>query len=332
MIIGLAGTNGSGKGAVARYLREQGYTPLSLSDVLREELARRGQPVDREALMALGNELREAEGPGVLAERVIEKIDSGRHYVVDSVRHPAEAEALRRRSDFFLVRIDAPPEVRFERIRHRSRENDPSSYEEFLDLDRRELEGGDEEHQQLARTMETTDYEITNDGTLAELHRKVDLMLGDLGSRNRRPSWDEYFMGIARVVAMRSNCISRKVASIIVKDRRIISTGYNGTPRGTKNCNEGGCPRCNASTERGKNLEECYCSHGEENAIVQAAYHGISVKGSTIYTTCSPCLMCTKMIINAGLEEVVYNEEYPLAEASFDLLREAGLRVRKFRF
>ena len=136
-------------------------------------------------------------------------------------------------------------------------------------------------------------------------------------------------MSIARVVASRSNCVKRKVAAVITRDRRIISTGYNGTPRGTRNCNEGGCPRCNAFTEAGTRLDECLCSHGEENAITQAAYHGVSVRGGTLYTTFSPCLTCTKMAINAGLTEVVYNVAYPLGDVSLDLLREAGVKVRQ---
>jgi len=156
-------------------------------------------------------------------------------------------------------------------------------------------------------------------------------MKGEKHDSMRRPPWDEYFMEIAKVVAARSNCMRRKVAAVIVKDKRIISTGYNGTPRGTKNCSEGGCPRCNESPESGRRLDECLCSHGEENAIVQAAYHGISVKDGVIYSTCSPCLICTKMIINAGMTEVVYNEEYPLAANSLALLEEAGLKVRELK-
>ena len=115
----------------------------------------------------------------------------------------------------------------------------------------------------------------------------------------------------------------------MTKDRRIISTGYNGTPRGTRNCNEGGCPRCNSFAPGGTRLDACLCSHGEENALTQAAYHGVSVRGATIYTTLSPCLQCTKMIINAGLVEVVYNADYPLGESSLALLAEAGLEIRK---
>lgn len=143
-----------------------------------------------------------------------------------------------------------------------------------------------------------------------------------------RPGWDEYFMEIAKVVALRSNCRRRHVAAVIVKDRRIISTGYNGTPRGIKNCDEGGCPRCNSDIPSGAGLEECICSHGEENAIVQAAYHGICVKGATLYTTFSPCLLCAKMIINAGIAEVVYNEHYSIDATARRILGEAGVILR----
>ena len=125
--------------------------------------------------------------------------------------------------------------------------------------------------------------------------------------------------------------MKRKVAAVIVLDKRVISTGYNGTPRGTKNCYEGGCPRCNNLADSGTRLEECLCFHGEENAIIQAAYHGVSVKGSMLYTTFAPCLTCTKMIINAGIVEVVYNQDYPLNETSFELFQESGVRFRKYQ-
>ena len=143
-----------------------------------------------------------------------------------------------------------------------------------------------------------------------------------------RPDWDEYFMEIANVVALRSNCSRRQVAAVIVKDKRIISTGYNGTPRGIRNCNEGGCPRCSSHAPSGTNLTECLCSHGEENAIVQAAYHGICVKDSTLYTTFGPCLLCAKMIINAGIREVVYRERYSIDSTSRAILQEAGVKIR----
>ena len=145
----------------------------------------------------------------------------------------------------------------------------------------------------------------------------------------KRPDWDSYFMQIAQVVALRSNCSRRQVAAVIVKDCRIISTGYNGTPRGIKNCCDGGCPRCASDAPSGTNLGECLCCHGEENAIVQAAYHGISVKDATLYTTFSPCLLCAKMIINSGISRVVYESGYP-DEFSLDLFRQSGVTVEKF--
>ena len=143
-----------------------------------------------------------------------------------------------------------------------------------------------------------------------------------------RPSWDEYFMNIAKVAASRSNCSRRQVAAVIVRDHRVISTGYNGTPRGVRNCCDGGCPRCSSDAPSGTKLGDCLCSHAEENAIVQAACYGIAVKGATIYTTYSPCLQCAKMIINAGLVEVIYFQRYSIDDVSLALLREAGVTVR----
>ena len=144
----------------------------------------------------------------------------------------------------------------------------------------------------------------------------------------KRPSWDQYFMDIAQMVAARSNCSRRQVAAVLVRDCRIISTGYNGTPRGIRNCSDGGCPRCSSNTPSGTGLSECLCSHAEENSIVQAACYGIAVKGATLYTTYSPCLQCAKMIINAGISEVIYYQHYTIDDVSLALLREAGVVVR----
>lgn len=146
---------------------------------------------------------------------------------------------------------------------------------------------------------------------------------------DNRPDWDTYFIEIAHVVKRRSNCSRRQVAALIVRDRRIISTGYNGTPRGVRNCFAGGCPRCAGDSPSGSNLGECICAHAEENAIVQAAYHGISVRDGALYCTNSPCLMCAKMIINAGIVEVVYEDSYHFSDAARDLLEEAGVVFRR---
>ena len=147
----------------------------------------------------------------------------------------------------------------------------------------------------------------------------------------KRPGWDEYFMNMAEVAASRSNCSRRHIGAIIVKDCRIISTGYNGTPKGVKNCDEGGCPRCASNVPSGENLGECICCHAEENAIVQAAYHGVRVKDSCIYTTYSPCLLCSKMIINAGIKEVIFLNRYTFDKKTEALLAEANVKIRSIQ-
>ncbi|PWT93186.1 MAG: hypothetical protein C5B54_02270 [Acidobacteria bacterium] len=329
MIIGLTGKNAAGKGEVAAYLKDKSFYYYSLSDVIRDELNARNIAITRDSLIATGNELRQNFGNDVLARRILEKLDPNRNYVIDSIRNPAEITALRKSGRFALINVEAAAEARFQRIRARARENDPQTLAEFQKKEEAENRNDALHKQSIEECQALADFTIVNDGTLAELHAKASTLVSQILRTFQRPGWDEYFMSIAQVVASRSNCVKRKVAAIIVKDRRIISTGYNGTPRGTKNCNEGGCPRCNNLAASGTALEECFCSHGEENAITQSAYHGISLQGSTLYTTFSPCLMCTKMIINAGIMEVVFNHEYPLAQTSFDLLREAGVKIRK---
>ncbi len=145
-----------------------------------------------------------------------------------------------------------------------------------------------------------------------------------------RPDWDTYFMSIANVVATRANCSRRKVAAVIVSENRIISTGYNGTPRGITNCFDGGCPRCSGNAPSGTSLEECICVHAEQNAICQAAYYGIRLAGATIYVTLTPCLTCAKMIINAGIREVVYAGNYSFDAQTSKLLSDAGVICRRY--
>ncbi len=331
MIIGLTGRNAAGKGLAAEFLKSRGFAFHSLSDVIREEVRRRGLELTRDHLIATGRELRARHGTGVLAERILERLEPGQNTVVDSFRHEDEVAVFRRSSEFHLLAVRASPEARFERIRKRGREGDPQTYEKFLELEERESTSLQAEGQNLTATEALAEQVLENNGSVAEFQAGLADLVPRLMARMKRPGWDEYFMKMAQVAALRSNCAKRKVAAVIVRDKRVISTGYNGTPRGTKNCFEGGCPRCNALAASGTSLEECLCSHGEENAITQAAYHGVSIAGATIYTTFAPCLMCTKMVINAGLHEVVYNMDYPLNETSFKLLKQVGVVCRKLK-
>lgn len=331
MIIGLTGKNGSGKGEVARFLKERGFEYHSLSDVIREELERKSKRITRDQLVETGNRLRRRFGPDVLAKRIVERLESDKNYVIDSIRHPSEVKVFQPRNNFVLLNVTAPPRVRFERLKKRGRENDPKTFSEFKNLELRESKSAVRSDQQLDQAIKMADYEIKNTGSLKTLQEQITDIVMKIAGKKKRPDWDEYFLGIAKVVALRSNCVKRKVAAVIVKDKRIISTGYNGTPRGVKNCNEGGCPRCNQLTAPGAKLDECLCSHGEENAITQSAYHGVNIKDSTLYSTYSPCLLCTKMIINSGIREVVFNVDYPMSGVSTALLKEAGITVRKVK-
>ncbi|MFO1519687.1 MAG: deaminase [bacterium] len=331
MIIGLTGKNASGKGEVAAFFKEGGFQYYSLSDVLRDELTTRKLPVTRDNLIQIGNELRKAHGAGVLAMKILSKLEVDKNYVIDSFRNPREVEVFRSQNHFHLIHVTAVPEIRFERIRSRKRESDPTTFEQFKKLEATEANSHDENAQQLDATGKLADIEFENNDTLDDLRERLKEVIRRVASAQVRPSWDEYFMNIARMVALRSNCLKRKVAAVIVKDKRIISTGYNGTPRGVKNCNEGGCPRCNSFAKSGSGLEDCYCSHAEENSITQSAYHGVNIKGGTLYTTFSPCLLCTKMIINSGISEVVYNTDYPMGESSLKLLEAAQVKTRQFR-
>jgi dCMP deaminase len=144
-----------------------------------------------------------------------------------------------------------------------------------------------------------------------------------------RPSWDEYFMSIAYNVAERSNCVRRQIGAVIVRERNIISTGYNGTPTGVKNCFEGGCPRCAGTAPSGTSLDTCLCVHAEENAICFAARHGARTEGGILFSTTRPCFGCLKDSIQAGISRIVYVEPYDyeteLEDVYHELVRESGI-------
>ena len=146
---------------------------------------------------------------------------------------------------------------------------------------------------------------------------------------DNRPSWDEYFMTLANQVATRTTCLRRGVGCVLVRDKRILATGYNGAPSGLRHCGEIGCLRQQLNVPSGQKHELCRALHAEQNALIQAARHGISVEGATLYVNTQPCVLCAKMIINAGIVEVVYQNPYP-DELSMSLLEESGMKMRVF--
>mgnify|MGYP000316807753 CR=1 FL=1 len=143
-----------------------------------------------------------------------------------------------------------------------------------------------------------------------------------------RPSWDQYFMDIVKLVSMRSTCLRRRVGAVLVRDRRILATGYNGAPSGISHCADRGCLRDQMNIPSGERHELCRGLHAEQNAIIQAALHGVGIKGASLYCTNHPCIICSKMIINAGITAIVYEKGYQ-DDLSRDLLEEAGIEVRQ---
>lgn len=142
-----------------------------------------------------------------------------------------------------------------------------------------------------------------------------------------RPDWDEYFMKLACEVATRTTCLRRAVGAVIVKDRRILATGYNGVPSGLKHCMETGCLRQELGIPSGQRHEICRGLHAEQNAIIQAARYGIIIDGASIYVNTQPCVVCAKMIINSGIKEIVYKNPYS-DELAMSMLEESGLILR----
>jgi dCMP deaminase len=141
-----------------------------------------------------------------------------------------------------------------------------------------------------------------------------------------RPSWEDYFMQIAEVVATRSSCLRRHVGAVIVKNKQILSTGYNGVPRGLAHCEDRGCLRDQMGIPSGERYELCRGLHAEQNAIIQAAYHGVAVNGSEVFTTLQPCVTCAKTLINAGIVAVYFRGTFP-DELSMEIFKEAGTRL-----
>ncbi len=145
-----------------------------------------------------------------------------------------------------------------------------------------------------------------------------------------RPSYDEYFMEMAHVVAKRSTCLRRKVGAILVKEKHILSTGYNGAPKGLKHCSETGCLREDQNIPSGERHELCRGLHAEQNAIIQAAVFGVSIKGSVLYCTSTPCVVCVKMLINAGVTEIIYAGDYP-DDLAKQMMSESTLKIKRFK-
>ncbi len=145
----------------------------------------------------------------------------------------------------------------------------------------------------------------------------------------KRPTYDEYFMSMAYLAATRSTCLRRQVGAVLVKNKHVLATGYNGPPKGMKHCDETGCLREELRIPSGERHEICRGLHAEQNAIIQAAVFGISIDESIIYVTNTPCVVCAKMLINSGVKEIIYAGNYP-DDLAREMIDESHIKIRKF--
>ncbi|KAG1765136.1 cytidine deaminase-like protein, partial [Suillus occidentalis] len=235
-----------------------------------------------------------------------------------------------RRPFFMLISIDAPILQRYRRCH--SLINMPTLEDFVKEHDREVFGDGDKAgptssggFSLLRRASTQVKLKIVNSfDSIAELHHYLDSL--DITNTNRlRPQWDTYFMTLADLASQRSNCMKRRVGAILVRENRIVSTGYNGTPRGVKNCNEaGGCGHCNRTSAT--NGTECLCLHAEENALLESGRDRVGANATMYCNTC-PCLKCTIKIIQSGVKRVVYNLSYKVDDASARLFQEAGVDI-----
>lgn len=340
MYIGLTGFMGSGKGTVARILRKKGFKYISLSDFVRREAEKQGLEQNRDNLQNVGNELRKTNGAGVLGACVFEEVKKEPliNWVIDGIRNPAEIHELKKLDVFYLIGIEARTEILVKRLLERASETEAEIGEkEILEKIRKET-GQDEpgSGQQISQCIALADYSIINEGTFAELENKISHFLGMLSGTDR-PSFDETFMEIAYTWAQRATCLRRKVGAVIAKDHQQLTAGYNGAPRGLPHCADlGGCLREKLHIPSGQRHELCRGTHAEQNAITQAAKFGINIEGGILYCNTYPCVICTKMILNAGITKIVYDSNYndPLSKELLEsqkLIEVARYEGRKFR-
>ncbi len=298
MIIGLIGKDGVGKSTIAKILQGMNFYPIVLSE--SNDLTTKILPVSRDDKPKQN-----------LAQLALAKVKDGENYVVTGFSSPQEIQFLKSREDFMLVKIISPEKIRLKRI-----PGNKDTYTSSKDIPSGTKEISEAYNDELLK-LKGINATINNDSTVEVLQKKVEKMVQDhlYKYQDSRPDWDHYFMDIAEQVKLRCTCMSAKKGAVVVKEKMIISTGYNGTPKGIEHCTLGGCKRCTSrhlgKIKSGVYSEPCICCHSEENAIVQAAYNGVSTKDAIMYTTFTPCTTCAKMIINAGITEVVAKVEYP---------------------
>lgn len=308
MFIAIVGTRAAGKSSVEDFLvAEHQFQRVALG---------RSHPDDASTLRF--------ETPDALLGHVTRHWQ--RPFVTCDLQDPEWVDVFHRRPFFLLVYVDAPLYTRYRRSQSAThleafvREDDAAHYGH--------AEPSRFRFSALQHLSRIASLHLINPfDTLDELHaylRDYNLVNPD----RLRPQWDTYFMTLASLASQRSNCMKRRVGAVLVRDRRIVATGYNGTPRHVRNCNEGGCARCNGGGPSGEGLDQCLCLHAEENALLEAGRERVGL-GSVLYCNTCPCLGCAIKIVQTGVQEVVYHLSYKVDDRTEALFKEAGVVLRQ---
>ncbi|KAK4104075.1 hypothetical protein N658DRAFT_493574 [Parathielavia hyrcaniae] len=347
MFIGICGSICAGKRTIARYLVDHhGFTQLYLGsgpDGEPNSVDSVASPTTSSLSSASPNHRRSFPTSDDLLEFVTKHwLD---RWVTTDIPSDAVLDKYTHRPFFLLISVDAPVTVRWRRYQARQNHlvtqpnsdsvpellpsSSPAPPEDLVTFAARSDSHLYDPTWGANTLMSRATVRLLNtSSSLAHLYATLGKL--DLLNANRlRPSWDSYFMALASLAAQRSNCMKRRVGCVVVRDKRVVSTGYNGTPRGLRNCGEGGCGRCNAGHGSGQGLATCLCIHAEENALLEAGRERLR-EGAVLYCDTCPCLTCSIKIVQVGIGEVVYSQGYSMDGATAAVFSEAGVKLRQF--
>ncbi|KAK3325833.1 cytidine deaminase-like protein [Apodospora peruviana] len=352
MFIGVCGSICAGKSTVAQYLVDHhGFTQLYVSDqrLPSQKTTTNGADTQKEQdsveTQSTSIAAEQANNRGLLPQRrkqhvfatadeLLEFVTQRwrERWVTDDIFSEAVLDMYARRPFFLLISVDAPLTVRWRRYCNRPN-NNTTTTTTTTTLEKFALLSDDALYSTktglLPLISRATVRLLNTSDSLAHLYATLGTL--DLLNPDRlRPSWDSYFMSLASLAAQRSNCMKRRVGCVVVRDKRVVSTGYNGTPRGLRNCGEGGCGRCNEGQGSGHGLATCLCIHAEENALLEAGRERLRDGNAVLYCDTCPCLTCSIKIVQVGVSEVVYSQGYSMDGETAAVFREAGVRLRQF--
>ena len=317
----------AGKDTVLEYLvTRHNFTPVYCEPPVRVNPAS-GKSSHGHMLPRLKKGQISFSGTQALVEYVLQHWETD--FVTTAIYDSSLLDALAHRPLFILIHVDAPLSIRYAHLKTTSIEDSKLSLEEFVDKNDQQWY---DPITKLASVASHAHVKVLNTApSISTLYSHLEKL--NLPDATRiRPTWDTYFMTLASLAARRSNCMRRQVGCILTLSNRIISTGYNGTPRHLDNCNAGGCPRCNnpsATGAGGVSLSTCLCIHAEENALLEAGRERVG-QGAVLYCNTCPCLTCSIKIVQVGITEVVFSRSYYMDAAAAEIFTKAGVKLRQF--